>query len=405
MAETSGWFSAEARHNLGQRMAELDELLSSVEPNSAEYNKILEEFDSFNDAEFDVAVRQAYAEREETRVETSTGMGYNHPMPEPGPMRPDRYMIVEENSDVQCEHCRAWHGRILPLSEYRVQETAPPFHPNCKGDVYYLNPDDTISFKRGVLEYEYPKPKKPFTESLLDALQIALDLVGFIPIYGEPVDFANSMISTLRGDYVDAALSMAALIPLAGIASTIAKWAQNAVAYTDEIFATSKWLGNAFAYTNEALEAVGGAAKYTNELINGLQIIDGKVLGKIPLDEYNDLRRWSVKRPGSGTVTLGTYTSGADSYIARAGDTTYFDMGDEWNRVMADFGVTQDEMFDIFNKPFLDDAIEQGKTFRFSHKPTLDKESFLFKEWEYIKKRFDLSDTNLVNRGGFWVIE
>ena len=53
-------------------------------------------------------------------------------------------------------------------------------------------------------------------KGFLDGLQLALDVIGMIPIVGEPVDLINAGISGARGDYVGAALSLASMIPIAG---------------------------------------------------------------------------------------------------------------------------------------------------------------------------------------------
>jgi hypothetical protein len=62
------------------------------------------------------------------------------------------------------------------------------------------------------------KPK-----NLLDTIQLGLDIVGLIPIFGEVADLANGIIYLARGDKVNAALSFAAMIPVVGMAATAGK--------------------------------------------------------------------------------------------------------------------------------------------------------------------------------------
>lgn len=62
--------------------------------------------------------------------------------------------------------------------------------------------------------------------SFLDQLQLALDIVGLIPGYGEAADFINGLISLGRGDKVGAALSFAAMIPIAGWGATAVKFSR-----------------------------------------------------------------------------------------------------------------------------------------------------------------------------------
>jgi hypothetical protein len=78
-----------------------------------------------------------------------------------------------------------------------------------------------------------------FGESLLDALsvtggaildgfQLALDGVGLVPGVGEIADGANALIYAGRGDYTNAALSGAAMVPFLGYGATGAKYGNKA---------------------------------------------------------------------------------------------------------------------------------------------------------------------------------
>ncbi len=133
----------------------------------------------------------------------------------------------------------------------------------------------------------------------------------------------------------------------------------------------------------ETYEAVTGknplkkdAGKSGSTTINGLNIIDGKVDGKIPLAEYEKYRVDSVHNIGSDTMTLGKYeptiradgtkdfsVPGSGAYTVKAGDTTYFSLGTEWDKITDTYGLDAagQNMFDYFNKPALDDAVSAGK--------------------------------------------
>ena len=63
------------------------------------------------------------------------------------------------------------------------------------------------------------------SNTILDWIQTGLDVVGLIPGPGEIVDGVNGLISLGRGDYVNAGLSAAAMIPFAGWGSTGGKMA------------------------------------------------------------------------------------------------------------------------------------------------------------------------------------
>ena len=137
-----------------------------------------------------------------------------------------------------------------------------------------------------------------------------------------------------------------------------------------------------------------------------LDISDGKVGGKVPIEEYQSIRSRSVKNFDADSITLGKYTDGPDSYISRAGtNSSYFDLGNEWGIIQDKYELTDAEMFDYFNKPALDNAIAGRKTIRFSHNPLDYEGSFLADEWEYIKQQLNKSDKDLSFEGGFWYVK
>lgn len=107
---------------------------------------------------------------------------------------------------------------------------------------------------------------------------------------------------------------------------------------------------------------------------------------------------------GTGAVTDWT-VPGPDSYIARAGtESTYFDMGARWNEIKETYGLSMDKMFVYFNQPVLDEAIESHKMIKFSHNPLDWAETFLEKEWDYIKTVLGLSDDAFVQEGDLWYV-
>ena len=151
---------------------------------------------------------------------------------------------------------------------------------------------------------------------------------------------------------------------------------------------------------------IRGAGKAAEGLLNGLKIINGKVGGKIPVDEYKTILKSSIKNPDAKTMTLGKYTNGPDSYIARAGkDSTIFDMGEQRGIIRQKYSLTNKEIFDYFNIPALDDAISSGKIIRFSHNPLDYDTGALPAEWNYIKNNLGLADGNLIFEGGFWHVK
>lgn len=107
---------------------------------------------------------------------------------------------------------------------------------------------------------------------------------------------------------------------------------------------------------------------------SGGTTIDGKVDGKIPIEEYKRIRETSIHNPESDSMTLGKYFDGtieSGSYVAKAEATgdTYFSLGTKWEELESAYGLTDKDMFNLFNKTALDDAVAQGKTIRFSQNP------------------------------------
>ena len=68
-----------------------------------------------------------------------------------------------------------------------------------------------------------------------DATQTALDIVGMIPALGEVADCINGCISLARGNYGDAALSFAAMVPFFGATATAVKLAKKAKKATNKV--------------------------------------------------------------------------------------------------------------------------------------------------------------------------
>jgi hypothetical protein len=151
------------------------------------------------------------------------------------------------------------------------------------------------------------------------------------------------------------------------------------------------------------IEEAVDAGKIVKEIhvlvIDDLKVIEGKVLGKVPLADFVAIRKASIHNPNAETIMLGKYTPtiengvpnwskpGPDSYIAKAEtSSTYFDLGSDWDKIKTTYGLSNDDMFDLFNKPFLEDGISQRKVLKFSHNPVGDT-GYLGKELQYLESR------------------
>jgi hypothetical protein len=65
--------------------------------------------------------------------------------------------------------------------------------------------------------------EKKKADKVLDGIQSALDIVGMIPVIGEPCDLANVGISIARGDFTGAAISLVSMIPGLGASGPLMK--------------------------------------------------------------------------------------------------------------------------------------------------------------------------------------
>ncbi|BAW17008.1 hypothetical protein SITYG_10280 [Streptococcus intermedius] len=179
---------------------------------------------------------------------------------------------------------------------------------------------------------------------------------------------------------------------------------------------TSTTLREFFKERGVVFGKVDGVSNVEVKSKKQLRVLDDKV-NKIPLEEYEYYRLKSIHNPDSDTMTLGKYeptirpdgtpdwsTPGPNSYISKAGDTTYFSLGDDWNKLTETYHLDSQgrQMFETFNKPALDDAVAQGKTIRFSHDPTLKiyEKSAIRWEWDYLKEQHGYN--GLKPKGGYW---
>jgi hypothetical protein len=232
------------------------------------------------------------------------------------------------------------------------------------------------------------------------ALQILLGLTG-LDAAADARDLTYDVTHwEPTGEHItQTALDAVGLLPVVG-----------ALKYSDKFKALLK---NADNFTGGGKQ-VGGAADLARgrkladegEYIDGFEVVDGKVGGKIPADEFSTIRQSSIKNPDADSLTLGRYTDGPDSYIARAGtDSSYFDIGDDWVSIQEKYELSDAEMFEYFNKPALADALANGKAIRFSHDPRSVDKGFLVDEWAYIKQSLELTDDDLIKKGDFWYVQ
>lgn len=71
--------------------------------------------------------------------------------------------------------------------------------------------------------------------SVLDGIQLALDAAGFVPGFGAIPDLTNAAISALRGNWVEAGLSVLAAVPIIGDAAAGAKLASKGMKLAKDV--------------------------------------------------------------------------------------------------------------------------------------------------------------------------
>ncbi|WP_148639243.1 GIY-YIG nuclease family protein [Aquimarina longa] len=119
--------------------------------------------------------------------------------------------------------------RLFPnvdFSDLQVADTVDRSNPEFK-NLPKVTRDQTVTWQE-ISKYDAEdNGGAPTTwDDWADSLQTGLDIAGLVPGLGEIADLANGCISLARGNYGDAALSFAAMVPGFGVAATIAKQAK-----------------------------------------------------------------------------------------------------------------------------------------------------------------------------------
>jgi RHS repeat-associated protein len=133
---------------------------------------------------------------------------------------------------------------------------------NNQGSIFY-----NIILENVTVTASARKKSRSGLSDALDIVQTGIDIVGLIPVVGEIADGANALIYTARGDYTNATLSAAAMIPIAGWGATGGKFVNKALRFTKD---------------QQALIDIAKTAKKTG----GVTEAEAKIL-KEWSDEYN----------------------------------------------------------------------------------------------------------------------
>lgn len=104
--------------------------------------------------------------------------------------------------------------------------------------------------------------------AVLDGIQIALDVAGFVPGLGAIPDLTNAAISALRGNWTEAGLSVLAAVPIVGDAAAGAKLASRGVKIAKSMNKSA----------NDLIKATKGLSKYEKKAVLAKEA--GKYTGK-----------------------------------------------------------------------------------------------------------------------------
>src|SRR5690554_3396927 len=82
------------------------------------------------------------------------------------------------------------------------------------------------------------------SNGVLEGVQTALYVIGLVPGLGEVADGINAIIYTVNGDYVNASLSLAAMVPIGGQLATAGKLGMKAYDSSNAAFRAAKRANN-----------------------------------------------------------------------------------------------------------------------------------------------------------------
>ncbi len=152
------------------------------------------------------------------------------------------YIIKGDPALLKSSFCRCCYGGVITITDDGQIDTG-------SAD---LSKESAKSEEEMKAETEEKQKIEP--ESVLDAIQLALDAAGLAPGVGAIPDLLNASISALRGDWGAAGLSVLAAVPVIGDAATAAKFAQKGVKFAKK---ASRSIGKNIDLSKEALMSKG----------------------------------------------------------------------------------------------------------------------------------------------------
>jgi hypothetical protein len=147
------------------------------------------------------------------------------------------------------------------LSEADFALTIDPYIDIDVANYNAMNPNDPLlmyfSIQCAVLRANHQdwSDAKVYWEASKDMIHISLDILGLVPVVGEVADLTNGVLYTIEGDGVNATLSVASAVPIAGWAAVSTKYAvkiidasQTATTIATNVKLTWKVVGNTIEF-------------------------------------------------------------------------------------------------------------------------------------------------------------
>lgn len=138
--------------------------------------------------------------------------------------------------------------------------------------------------------------------SVLDGIQLALDVAGFVPGFGAAPDLLNAAIHACRGNWVDAGLSLLAAVPVIGDAAAAAKIAHKG-------FKATKYSKYAKKTISKDIDvSIKGLVK------QGYSVDDAKIIRRAVRNERRDFARnfYRQQNPGMPESVIESHVRGID---------------------------------------------------------------------------------------------
>lgn len=155
-----------------------------------------------------------------TAAATAAHHGHLTPMPcvhnTPVPWMPGKSDYIVKGQPALLKSCKCqcmWGGTISLTTDGQAGEGTQYVNKSGKASAEEIL--DTANEKNGLTP-----------ESVLDGIQLALDVAGFVPGFGAIPDLMNAGIYALRGNWVDAGMSLLAAVPGIGDVAAGAKMAK-----------------------------------------------------------------------------------------------------------------------------------------------------------------------------------